>query len=46
VYVVAGERRRTAERKVGLTYVPVVFSDGDNYAEIVPVENFPNSESL
>jgi len=39
LYVVAGERRCAAARKAGLTAVPAVFIDGDNYAEIALVEN-------
>jgi ParB family chromosome partitioning protein len=39
VYVVAGERRCAAARQAGLTYVPAVFIEGDNYAEIALVEN-------
>jgi ParB family chromosome partitioning protein len=39
VYSVAGDRRCAAARKAGLTYVPAVFIEGDNYAEIALVEN-------
>jgi ParB family transcriptional regulator, chromosome partitioning protein len=39
VYVVAGERRCAAARKAGLTHLPAVFIEGDNYAEIALVEN-------
>jgi ParB family chromosome partitioning protein len=39
VYVVAGERRCAAARKAGLTSVPAVFVEGENYAEIALVEN-------
>jgi ParB family transcriptional regulator, chromosome partitioning protein len=39
VYVVAGERCCAAARQAGLTYVPAVFIEGDNYAEIALVEN-------
>jgi ParB family chromosome partitioning protein len=37
--VVAGERRCTAARQAGLSTVPAVFIDSDNYAEIALVEN-------
>jgi ParB family chromosome partitioning protein len=39
LYVVAGERRCAAARKAGLSTVPAVFIDSDNYAEIALVEN-------
>ena len=39
IYVVAGERRCAAARLAGLTHVPAVFIEGDNYAEIALVEN-------
>jgi ParB family chromosome partitioning protein len=39
VYTVAGERRCAAARLAGLTYVPCVFIEGDNFAEIALVEN-------
>jgi ParB family transcriptional regulator, chromosome partitioning protein len=39
IYCVAGERRCAAARKVGLTDVPCVFIEGDNYDEIALVEN-------
>jgi ParB family transcriptional regulator, chromosome partitioning protein len=39
VYTVAGERRCAAARKAGLTQVPAVFIEGENYAEIALVEN-------
>ena len=39
VYTVAGERRCAAARKAGLSAVPAVFIDSDNYAEIALVEN-------
>ena len=39
VYSVAGERRCAAARKAGLTYVPCIFIEGDNHAEIALVEN-------
>jgi ParB family transcriptional regulator, chromosome partitioning protein len=39
IYCVAGERRCAAARKVGLTDVPCVFIEGNNYAEIALVEN-------
>ncbi|MCK9392818.1 MAG: ParB/RepB/Spo0J family partition protein [Syntrophales bacterium] len=39
LYVIAGERRCAAARKAGLSTVPAVFIDSDNYAEIALVEN-------
>jgi ParB family chromosome partitioning protein len=39
VYTVAGERRCAAARLAGLTAVPAIFIDGENYAEIALVEN-------
>ena len=39
VYTIAGERRCAAARLAGLTHVPAIFIDGENYAEIALVEN-------
>ena len=39
IYVVAGERRCAAARLTGLSHVPAIFIEGDNYAEIALVEN-------
>jgi ParB family transcriptional regulator, chromosome partitioning protein len=39
LYVVAGERRCAAARKVNLSTVPAVFIDSENYTEIALVEN-------
>jgi ParB family chromosome partitioning protein len=39
IYIVAGERRVAAARKAGLTSIPALFIDSQNYAEISLVEN-------
>lgn len=43
-YVVAGERRRLAADKAGLTVVPCIEQSVSNYAELSLVENFMRSD--
>jgi ParB family transcriptional regulator, chromosome partitioning protein len=38
-YIVAGERRCAAARMAGLTSIPAIFVDGDNYPELSLIEN-------
>ena len=43
-YVVAGERRCEAARKAGLSSIPAIFIDSQNYEEISLVENMLRSD--
>ena len=44
LYVVAGERRCAAARMAGLTAIPAIYRESDNYDEISLIENILRSD--
>jgi ParB family chromosome partitioning protein len=44
LYIVAGERRCIAARRVGLTVIPAIYKENVNYAELSLIENITRSD--
>jgi ParB family chromosome partitioning protein len=44
LYIVAGERRCIAARRVGLTVIPAIYKENVNYAELSLIENITRAD--